>query len=231
MTIYETIFARRSVRSYDQTPLDENTLNEVSAFIDAARNLDGQKLKYKILPAKAVGDNRAPHYILAYGTAAEEFLNVGFVLEQTDLYLQSVGLGSLWLGMANPSAVDDNAGFCIMLAFGKTSVPLRDSVKSFKRLPLSEISETDNKVAEAVRLAPSAVNFQPWKLRFSEGKVFVDYEGRGGVFKIFFKKKLHKIDVGIAAAFAAAALEAEGKTVTSANAVNSDKTFGVEITY
>ncbi|MDR3216074.1 MAG: nitroreductase [Clostridiaceae bacterium] len=229
MTPYETVFQRRSVRKYDMTPLDADTLDKLEVFVAAARNIDGQKLRFKFVPAAAVGDNRAPHYILAYGNSSAEYINAGFVLQQTDLYLQSVGLGSLWLGAAKPSDVNEKDDFCIMLAFGKTDVPLRTSANDFKRLPISDISETENKIAEAVRLAPSAVNFQPWKLRFEKGKIFVDYVGRGGVLKLVLKKKIQRVDIGIAAAIAVAAAEEEGKTVSSVKAVGDAKTFGVEI--
>jgi nitroreductase len=94
--------------------------------------------------------------------------NIGYALQGVDLHLQSKGYGSLWSGMARPKESQEN--YRILLAFGNSTVPLRRGESDFKRKPVVEISNTppgtgeDNPVASAARLAPSAVNFQPWKL-------------------------------------------------------------------
>ena len=230
MTLYETIFARRSVRSYDMTTLSDGVLAEIQLFINNVKQLDGQHARLEIVAADRVNNNIAPHYVLAYCKADDiAYINVGYVLQNVDLYLQSSGYGSLWLGMAKPNAADKD-NFCIMLAFGKTNLPLRRGVHEFKRLPIGEISDTDSNPAQAVRLSPSAMNSQPWKLDFAENSATIRYFGRG-VSGIMLKKKLSKIDLGIATRHIEIALQNEGKTIKTIIPVVGRKDFSVKISY
>ena len=229
MTLYETIFARRSVRKYDMTPLDDAALAEIRAFIDATEQLDGQSVRLEIVAADKVKNDTAPHYVLAYCAANDRaYMNVGYVLQNVDLYLQSKGYGSLWLGMAKPNASSDD--FCITLAFGNTDVPPRADVRDFKRLAIGEISNIDNAVTQAARLAPSAVNSQPWKLEFTDEKVAIRYFGRG-ITKLVLKNKLSKIDLGIATRHVVVALRNVGKTVGTITPIIDAKGFAIEVAY
>ena len=229
MTLCETIFTRRSVRSYYKQPLDESTLTDLRAFLDAAKPMDGQSARFEIVGADKVKNDAAPHYILAYCAESDgAYANVGYTLENADLYLQSRGYGSLWLGMAKPN--EQGEGFCIMMAFGKTDVPLRKGAGDFKRLPISEISDADNTIAQAARLAPSAMNSQPWKLSFSDGKITARYHGRG-VSQLMLKKKLSKIDLGIITRHIEVALQNEGKVIQWVKPVTIGKDFAVEVNY
>lgn len=229
MTLYETIFTRRSVRSYDKTPLDGSALNDLRAFLDATKPMDEQTARFEIVGSNKVKNDAAPHYILAYCAESDgAYANVGYTLENADLYLQSKGYGSLWLGTAKPN--EQSGDFCIMLAFGKTDVPPRKDAGDFKRLPIGEISDSDNAVTQAARLAPSAMNSQPWKLDFSDGKIIVRYQGRG-VMQLILKKKLSKIDLGIVTRHVEIALTGEGKTIQTITPITDGKDFTVEVTY
>jgi hypothetical protein len=218
------------VRKFNDSPLDAPTIKNIEKFIGDTPPLAGQSARFEILPAEKVhGGAAAPHYILAYCNGSDSaYANVGYVLQNADLYLQSIGLGSLWLGMAKPN--EPERDYCILLAFGKTDVPTRKAEGEFKRLPLSEISDQDNPVARAVRLAPSAMNSQPWKLHFESGKVVIRYFGRG-LLKLLLRKKLNKIDLGISARHVEAALIHEGKTILSITPKTGGKTFEIEIPY
>jgi len=98
------------------------------------------------------------------------------------------------------------------------------------RVPLNKISSEDNSISRAVRLAPSAINTQPWKLGFESGKVILEYFGRGAM-KLVVRKKLAKIDLGIATRHAVIALEHEGKTIQSLKPVTDRKEFRIEVEY
>ncbi len=229
MTLYEIIFKRRSVRKYDRTPLDEKTLNDIRAFITNTRQLQGQNARFDIVSADKVKGASAPHYIMSFcppGDAA--YANVGYVLEKADLYIQSLGLGGLWLGFGKQK--EKESGFCIMLAFGQSTVPFRTSEKEFNRLSISEISNKDNHLAQAARLAPSACNSQPWKLFFGDGCVTVRYFGRG-LTQMLLKSKMSKIDMGIITRHIVTALENEGKEVKSITPKTSGKDFEIEMIY
>jgi hypothetical protein len=190
----------------------------------------GQSARFEIVSADKVhGGTHAPHYILAYCNDSDSaYANVGYVLQNVDLYLQSIGLGSIWLGMAKPNEAERD--YCILLAFGKTDVPMRKAEGEFERLLLSEISDQDNPAARAARLAPSAMNSQPWKLHFESGKVVIRYFGRG-LMKLILGKKLSKIDLGIVTRHVETALRHEGKTNLSITPKTSGKTFEIEIAY
>lgn len=229
MTLYETIFKRRSVRKYDMTPLDDATLSEIKAYVDSIDQMPGQPtVTIKLAAADMVKGSMAPHYLLGYcESSGAGYANMGFTLQKADLYLQSIGLGSLWLGTAKPAQKAEN--FCIMMAFGKTDVPPRGEDSDFKRLKLEDVSNADNPIARASRLAPSAMNSQPWKLSFAENRIMVDYVGRGAM-QIILKGKLSKIDVGIVTRHIVEALQNEGKHVDSITPTKIDK-LSVEIKY
>jgi len=228
MTLYETIFIRRAVRKYDMTPLDENTLSEIRAYLNEIKQLDGQNARFEIANADKLKSVASPHAVLAYSEETDAALcNIGYTLQTLDLYLQSKGYGSLWMGMGKPA--EPGADYRILLAFGKTDVPSRSGEADFKRKPVLEISNEDNAIARAARLAPSAVNFQPWKLDFSPRNVTVRYNGKG-IGKLF-AGKYQKIDLGILLKHAELALAYEGKTVTEITSSGNGKNFAVTVTY
>jgi len=232
MALYETIFHRRSVREYDKKPLDENTLSTVKQYLDAIPQLDGLLTKLEIVTGDKVTDNnRAPHYIVAYCKENfAEYINVGYVLQQADLYLQDLGLGTLWLGIPKMKSESAKQDYAIMMSFGKTAAPVRNSENEFNRLPLKEIADENNAVTRAVRLAPSAMNSQPWKVSFEQDKAVLDYFGRG-LLKGILRKTFSKIDLGIAAKYAELALLSEGKKIKSITPKGNEKEFSIEISY
>lgn len=231
MSLYETIFKRRSVRKYDKELLDEKTLDAIKNFVINTKQIEGCQASFKFVTSDIARKGKAPHYILAYcKNQPAEYINVGYILQNADLYIQSLGFGSCWLGMAKPDDANKSEDYCIMLAFGKTDVPQRIGVDDFKRLKISEMSNESNSIAEAARVAPSAVNTQPWKLNFEEGKVFVEYFGRGPL-KAIIKKRMGKIDLGIVTRHIQVAIENEGKVVFKINVIEKDKNLYVEILY
>lgn len=229
MTHYETIFARRAVRRYDPQPLPQETLEEILSYVRGTEPLPGQRAEYRLLTPEQMGLNLAPHYLAASCEASNEaYANVGYVLEKLDLELQSRGLGSLWYGMKLPR--DAKPGDAIVMAFGRAAQPARSGEGDFSRLPLSEVADSDNAVTRATRLAPSAVNSQPWFMRWKDSELTLEYKGRG-LLKARLEKKLNKIDLGIAARHAVTALEQEGKTVTALRPETDGKRFYIWISW
>jgi molybdopterin-binding protein len=90
------------------------------------------------------------------------------------------------------------------------------------------MSDTDNAVARAARVAPSAMNSQPWVLNFKSNSVLINYKGRG-LAQGILKKKLNKIDLGIVTAHVELALANEGKAVQSIKVNDSGKNLSVEV--
>lgn len=141
-----------------------------------------------------------PQLITVYSEEADGYLeNVGFLFQQMDLYLQSLGLGVCWLGMGkmNPKTAQcgDGIQFVIMLSFGyPKGDQLRRDGKGFKRKSLAQISDREDSRLEPARLAPSSVNSQPWYFSH-EGDtihVYCTWKGMGNY--------LNRIDMGIALA-------------------------------
>lgn len=197
------------------TPVSSETVNAIKYFIDDTKQFDGQKAEFKILSSSEVSGGKAPHYVLAFCQKSDAaYINVGYVLQKADLFIQSLGMGSVWLGMADPKDKNERKDFCIMLGFGNTSVPARNSGEGFKRLDLCEISPVDNEVARAARLAPSAMNSQPWKLTFLDNAVIADYCGRG-LLKGILRHKFSNIDIGIITRHIELALLYQGKKIIS----------------
>jgi hypothetical protein len=229
MTLYETIFTRRQVRKFNASPLEPQTLSDIKNFVSGIDQIAGLTAKLEIVSAEAVSGGPAPYYLLSYcDNNSAAFTNAGYALQKADLYIQSVGLGCGWFMGVKPKANSEN--FCISLAFGGTDIPARKTQDDFKRLPLKEISPADNAIARAVRLAPSAMNSQPWKLEFQGGKVVVKDIGRG-IMRVMLRSKMNKIDIGIAVRHAVTALEQEGKQVTGIIPKETGKEFEVEILF
>ena len=227
MTAYETIFVRRSVRRYNQKALNEGDLAGIRQFLDNAKQVPGQSARFEIVNADKFKGCAAPHAVLAFAEdGAAAALNIGYVLQGLDLYVQSGGLGSLWMGMAKP--VEKREDYRCLLAFGKTDVPFRAGDQDFKRKRVLEISNEDNAVARAARLAPSAANFQPWKLDFSPGKVTVRYNGQG-IGKLLVGN-LQMVDLGIVLKTIELALEHEGKKA-AITVCGSGKSCAAEAAY
>lgn len=231
MELYNTIFKRRSVRKYDVTPLLSEELTKIKTFLNSIESIPDCKIKLQIVSKTCVNNNLAPHYILAYCEKnTQNFVNTGYVLQKADLYLQSCGYGSQWLGMAKPKSQEDKENYTIMLAFGKTNVSERTDEKEFNRLPMQKISDADNEISRAVRIAPSAVNSQPWFLSFKDNELTISYTGRG-ILKAMLKGKMNKIDLGIALRHTVTALEHSEKTIKDIQILENGNDINIKIKY
>ncbi len=103
MTLYETIFKRRSVRKYETAPLDETAIDEIMQYVNNATQLQGQSARFSIVSGDVVKKALSPYAILAYSEDSDDALiNIGYTLQGVDLWLQSSGYGSVWCGMATP---------------------------------------------------------------------------------------------------------------------------------
>ncbi len=222
--LYPIIFKRKSIRNYDLTSFDENTLKEISDHLQALKPLyEDIKIELMIVSPDLVKRRmmkKAPHYIAVFSESKDGYLtNVGFMLQQMDLFLSERGIGSCWQGIPQPTKEllnSSNLEFVIFLAFGKPSEELyRTDVAQFKRKSFQEI--TDIKDADALlepaRLAPSATNSQPWFFT-GNNKILHVYGVKPGFIKSLMIKKYIPIDVGISIYHLKVAAEHFGKKVT-----------------
>lgn len=220
-SLEEMITKRKSVRSISSAPLSESVLSDILSFTEHATPLFPEiKTAVKILgrsEIKTFASIYAPHYLAIYSQRSPDAdLNIGFILQQTDLYLSSIGIGSCWLGMTHPVENEFNGlPFVVLLAFGTPQESLhRTSVQQFKRKPLEEISSCSvlPKYMEAARLAPSAINKQPWFFSGDERCCHAfSVRGKG---LINIAEGWRFVDLGISLAHIFITATAAGKTVT-----------------
>jgi nitroreductase len=106
--LYETIFKRKSIRKYSQTLLPEKELSKLSNFIKELKPLYPAIItEINIVTPKDVKgliQVNAPYYIASFSETKNGYLlNMGFLLQQIDLYLSANGLGSCWQGWPKPT--------------------------------------------------------------------------------------------------------------------------------
>ena len=197
MTLNEMIFKRKSCRSFTNVPVDAETIGTLKAF--PMKPLYPEiKVHWDIVPrnqVKCICPWTTPQLITIYSEETDGYLeNIGFLFQQMDLYLQTLGLGVCWLGMGrmNPKTTTQLAGmkFVIMLAFGHPKGDqLRHDLNGFKRKAMEQITDSPDPRLEPARLAPSAVNSQPWFFAHEDETIHV-----------YCSKKGSRLDAGIALA-------------------------------
>lgn len=197
---------RRSVRSYTSEMVDEATLAEIRAFMADLKPLFPAALpEARIIPTKDaafIQKWRNPQFLAFYAPKTDEgLMNVGFMYQQLDLFLQSRGLGSCWVGLGTP--VDtihkppEGMKLAVMMAFGHPAdVPERSVEMDFKRRKMADISDVPDDRLEAARLAPSATNSQPWAF-LHEGDTIHVYREKLSLIKIRTHGRMNLIDMGI----------------------------------
>ncbi|MDD3985984.1 MAG: nitroreductase family protein, partial [Methanobacterium sp.] len=105
---YSIIFKRKSIRNYDLTPLDNNKLKEVAGKIkDLIPLYNDIKTDIKIIYTEDVKQRfmkKAPYYLAIFSDTSEGYLtNIGFMIQQMDLFFSLNGIGSCWQGIPIPT--------------------------------------------------------------------------------------------------------------------------------
>ena len=197
MTPKEMIFKRKSCRSFTNIPVDAEMIEKILSF-DLKPLYPEIKVRMDIVPrnqVKCICPWTTPQLITIYSEESEGYLeNIGFLFQQMDLYLQTLGLGVCWLGLGrmNPktTTVVDGMKFVIMLSFGHPKGDqLRHDLKDFKRRSMEQITDKADPRLEPARLAPSAVNSQPWY-----------FTHEGDTIHVYCSNKGSRLDIGIALA-------------------------------
>ena len=113
MNLYEAIFSRKSVRSYEMEPVKAALLSEIREYysqieglnpgihteISIIDNTKGQNKRIHLLGAKA------PYYIAFYSEDKDRaMMNAGYIMEQLALFMCAKGLGTCFLSGVKPKA-------------------------------------------------------------------------------------------------------------------------------
>ncbi len=230
MNMTEMIRSRRSVRTFDGTPLREEDAASILTFAGKVENPYELPIEWKLLDRKR--DNLSVPVVAGAGTdiagkmrraphAEEAF---GYTFEKVVLYAQSLGVGTTWIaGTMDRKAFErairlseDEVMPCVSpLGYPAEKMSLRETmmrkgVKADSRLdfeklffdgtfekPLSAENAGElHQALELVRLAPSAVNGQPWRVvRCGDCVHFYEKRGKGMAGSAW---DIQKIDMGIA---------------------------------
>ena len=202
LSLYEMIYKRKSCRSFTTEAVDAETLQKIGNFVMKPLH---PKINVRMdivsrEQVKCICPWTTQQLIAVYSEEKDGWLeNVGFMFQQMDLYLHSLGLGVCWLGLGrmDPKSAPEVDGmtFVIMLAFGHPKGDLyRFASKGFKRKTLAQIADFADEQLEPARLAPSSINSQPWYFTHQGDTIHV-YCVRKGL-----PGYMNRIDVGIALA-------------------------------
>ncbi len=224
--IEKLVRERRSVRTFDGRELTAEDKEKLCAYMETVDNPYGLPIEFRLLPQMGcpvvVGTDLyigakmkvAPHMNEAFGYAFEKLV----------LYAQSLGIGTVWIGgtmdrgafeTAMELAEDEVMPCVSPLGYPAAKMSLREAmmrkgVKADSRFSFEEIAflnSFDTSLTadaagklflpiETVRLAPSAVNKQPWRIVVADGVVHF-YLQRSKNFS-GGKIDMQKIDMGIA---------------------------------
>lgn len=203
------ICKRKSVRKYTAEPVNSETVAKILEFCNQAQAL------HPDIKTKAIVVNRdqvrfylpwKTRQLLAIFSENEPgyLENVGFVFQQVELYLQSIGLGACWMGLGKfrKSEVPQAEGmeFVIFIAFGIPEEPqFRKNISEFQRKTLTQISDHEDLRLECARLAPSSTNSQPWYFTH-EGDAIHAFCCEAGFLRHKLLGNMNRIDMGIALA-------------------------------
>jgi nitroreductase len=156
------------------------------------------------------------------------------MLQQVDLLFSASGIGSCWQGIPSPKGnvlKSSDLDFIILIAFGIPAEPLyRDDTSQFKRKSLENITDiVDAKeLLEPVRLAPSAINSQPWFFTGTKDIIHA-CSNKPNFLKAILVNKYISIDAGIAIYHLKVSAEHFKKTITIT--FNKDKTIPKGLNY
>ena len=198
MDLADLIFLRKSCRKYSDEKISDEEFEEIKEFIENAEVLnDSIEFSYDILTRDNVKLQTrwsAPYYLALYSEKKDNYKeNIGFVFQQVSLFMQSLGIGSCWVGMGSPKIRKDN--FIILISFGKSDDITRD-LNQFNRKNKESFSNIDDDRLLPAYYAPSAVNSQPWYFKQS-GEGYDVYQIRHNIVKRKILGKWNPIDMGI----------------------------------
>ena len=204
MSIATMIPRRRSVRAYKADAINAATLADLRAYMKQLVPLiPGAKVEGRIIPTDH-GNYwqkwKTPHFIAIFSDGSDAALiNVGFMYQQLDLYAQSRGLGTCWVGLGSltdKEPIPEGMKLAVMMAIGiPDDVPERTSA-DFKRKSMAELSDQPDDRLEPLRLAPSATNSQPWYVTH-DGDTLHIWREELGLIKQRTHGRMNKIDMGI----------------------------------
>ncbi len=173
MDLYEAIIKRKTVRKFEDRILPKEVIGDIVAYADTVERLyDNIDINIEVVAGSKKA--KAPHYITIYSEEKEGYgENAGYVMQYMVMYLVSMGLGCCYQGSSGYAAKRDAKGRkkVIVVAFGYADEEcFRESIEASRHTQqdICTFKDTPNvnidKLIEAVRMAPSSFNSQPWRM-------------------------------------------------------------------
>lgn len=213
MDLYRSISQRKSCRKYDMQPLEPKIFDEIEEAIQSFEKLyPDAPLEYRFTQKiKGRFGVAAPHYLVVSGQGRPgEMESAGFLFQQLVLWLDAHEIGSVWLGSSKDTEVKDTSQDIITLAFGRSTESIHRTEKQFKRESIGSITNAPEDVCiQAVHLAPSGMNTQPWYFQKQDEEILV-YKKKLKL-PISLTYKLSDIDMGIGLCHYAVACKEVGR--------------------
>lgn len=217
----DTMKCRKSIRKYKEKTVSNRDIEQIRQFIKKAKPLDketgidvilfedGDKIKQTFKGiAKLYAKVKAPHYLAFTSEKKEGYLeNIGFIGEQIILEMTNLGIGTCWVGspidqqvFSNITQVKNNQTYIILIAFGYPETEFAP-VTNRKRLENKEFVSGDidamySPILDALNIAPSAVNSQPWRVVI-EGNTWHLYLNWKNILNKKMLYSMNQIDMGI----------------------------------
>lgn len=173
MDLYDAVLKRKSIRSFENRKIDREILNTILEYAKSVKPLVSD-IEYNIeivdCGKKVLS---APYYVAIYSEEKDGCAkNAGYIMQHIVMYLTVMGLGTCYKAsslIANKDAVGRKK--VIAVAFGYTKEECFREPLEAKRHSMSDIclykeepSPYIYKLIEAVRMAPSSLNSQPWRM-------------------------------------------------------------------
>lgn len=200
MDLFEAIGRRKSCRSYTGQPFGKERLEEIRRAIGGFEPLyPGVAPGYRFAKeTKGLFKVEAPHYLIVSGQGKEgELESAGFLYQQLVLWLDTREIGSVWLGKAKDVEHNPDGKDLITLAFGEPKGEVHRSPSEFKRKPMGEITNApEDPCIQAVWLAPSGMNLQPWYLEKAGDRILLYEQVLKPPVSLAYQKTA--VDMGIA---------------------------------
>ncbi len=216
--LYDAIFRRKSVRKYAPGELESGLMTKVVSNLTSLRPLFPEiRTELRIMTntdVRGMFKVDAPHFLAFFSEVKDgHAANAGFMMQQMDLFLSANGIGSCWQG--GPKPIREVRGvseleFVTMLAIGPPAGDPHRSIAEFKREPLAKISDVtgSDELLEPARLAPSAMNNQPWFFTGGDGTIHVSTA------RSMIVDRMNQISAGIALCHLWLAATHSGKSVS-----------------
>lgn len=189
------MYQRKSCRSYQPIGVDQSVFAEIEQTKSRFQFPHHQAFDYSVvlveegaliqstftgLISRYVAV-KAPHYLmLSCAPQQHDAFLIGFLGECFVRRLTELGLGTCWVGhhldrdKALSLGMPDHHDYKIIIAFGYPDSEAALAEKKHKRKTLGQLGyggdASDLWLYQALQLAPSAVNTQPWKLVHHDGQ-------------------------------------------------------------